>query len=66
MQEHKSFPFWGAIAIPAGLLWGPVVGGAVGYFAGNVLIGAAIGAAIGVCIGLSIFAAAIVIASSNY
>ena len=66
MQKPRSFPFWGAIAIPAGLLWGPVIGGAVGYFSGNVLIGAAIGAAIGVGIGLSLFAAAIVIASSDY
>jgi hypothetical protein len=65
MQKRSRFPFWGAIAIPAGALWGPLIGGAVGYFSGNVWIGVAIGAAVGVGIGLSLFAAAIVIASSD-
>lgn len=65
MEEQKRFPFWGAIALPAGALWGPVVGGGIGYVFGNVLIGAAIGAAIGIGVGLSLFAAAIVVASSD-
>lgn len=65
MPEQSRFPFWGAIAIPAGALWGPVIGGVIGYFFGNVFIGAAIGAGIGVGVGLSLFAAAIVIASRD-
>lgn len=65
MPERKSFPFWGAIALPAGALWGPLIGGGIGYLAGNVWIGAAIGAAIGIGVGLSLLAAAIVVASSG-
>ena len=65
MQRRSPFPFWGAIAIPAGILWGPLLGAGVGYLLGNPLIGAAIGAAIGVGVGLSLFAAAIVVASSK-
>jgi hypothetical protein len=65
MRKRGSFPVWGAIAVPAGALWGPLLGGAVGYLFGNVLIGAAIGAGLGVGVGLSLFAAAIVIASSD-
>lgn len=65
MREPGRFPFWGAIAIPAGALWGPVVGGIAGYFAGNIFIGAAIGAGIGIGVGLCLFAAAIVIVSSD-
>jgi hypothetical protein len=65
MPEQSRFPFWGAIALPAGALWGPIVGGAIGYVCGNVFIGAAIGAGIGIGVGLSLFAAAIVIASKD-
>jgi hypothetical protein len=65
MAQRSNFPFWGAIAIPAGVLWGPLIGGGIGYLSGNVFIGAAIGAAIGVGLGLSLFAAAVVIASSK-
>lgn len=65
MQKQKNFPFWGAIALPAGALWGPLLGGGIGYLFGNFAIGAAIGAAIGIGIGLSLFAAAIVIASED-
>jgi hypothetical protein len=65
MAERKRFPFWGAIAIPAGALWGPLVGGIVGWFFGSIFIGAAIGAGIGVGVGLCLFAAAIVIASAD-
>ena len=65
MRERKRFPFWGAIALPAGALWGPLIGGGIGYLGGNVIIGAAIGAALGIGIGLSLLAAAIVIASEN-
>ena len=53
------------MAIPAGVLWGPLLGGGVGWLFGNVVIGAAIGAALGVGIGLSVFAAAIVVASAK-
>lgn len=65
MRERKKFPFWGAIALPAGALWGPLLGGGVGYFFGNFVIGAAIGAAIGIGVGLSLLAAAVVIASAD-
>ena len=65
MREQGRFPFWGAIAIPAGALWGPVIGGIIGWVFGNVLIGAAIGAGIGIGVGLSLFAAAVVIVSSE-
>lgn len=64
-RKRGRFPFWGAIAIPAGALWGPLVGGAIGYLFGNPLIGAAIGAGIGIGVGLSLFAAAVVVASSK-
>ena len=65
MREQGRFPVWGAIAIPAGALWGPVIGGFIGWVSGNVLIGAAIGAGIGIGVGLSLFAAAVVIVSSE-
>ena len=64
-RERKDFPFWGAIALPAGMLWGIVLGMGIGYASGNVFIGGAIGAAIGIGIGLSLLAAAVVIASHN-
>lgn len=65
MRKRSPFPFWGAIAIPAGALWGPVIGSGIGWLFGNVIIGAAIGAAIGISVGLSLFAAAVVVASSK-
>ncbi len=65
MARRGKFPFWGVIAIPAGVLWGPLIGGGIGYLAGNVFIGAAIGAGLGVGIGLALFAAAVVVASSE-
>jgi hypothetical protein len=61
----KTFPFWGSIAIPAGLLWGTALGAGAGFLFGNLLIGALIGAGLGVGIGFTVFAAAIVIASSK-
>jgi hypothetical protein len=64
-REDGYFPFWGAIAIPAGALWGPVLGAAAGAALGNVMIGAAIGAGLGIGIGLAVFAAAIVVASAS-
>ena len=48
MQERKGFPFWGAIALPAGLLWGTLLGIGIGYLSGNAFIGGAIGAALGI------------------
>lgn len=64
-QERKKFPLWGAIALPAGALWGVVIGIGIGFLSGNVFIGGAIGAALGIGIGLSLLAAAIVIASDD-
>lgn len=61
----KPFPLWGTIAIPAGLLWGTLLGAGAGWLFGNLVIGALIGAGLGVGIGLTVFAAAIVIASGN-
>ena len=61
----RAFPFWGAIAIPAGLLWGTLLGIGAGVLLGNLLIGALIGAALGIGVGLTLFAAAIVIASDK-
>lgn len=65
MHERKGFPFWGAIALPAGLLWGTLLGIGIGYLSGNAFIGGAIGAALGIGVGLSLLAAAVVIASHN-
>jgi hypothetical protein len=59
------FPFWGTIAIPAGLLWGTALGAGAGLYFGNIVIGAMIGAGLGVGIGFTVFAAAIVIASGR-
>ena len=59
------FPFWGTIAIPAGLLWGTALGAGAGLLFGNLAIGALIGAGLGVDIGFTVFAAAIVIASGK-
>ena len=60
-----AFPFWGAIAIPGGLLWGTLLGVGAGLLFGNLLIGALIGAALGIGVGLTLFAAAIVMASGK-
>jgi len=65
MAAQKGFPLWGAVALPAGALWGTVLGIGIGYAFGNVFIGAAIGAALGIGIGLSLLAAAFVIVSHN-
>lgn len=64
-EKDRDFPFWGAIAIPAGALWGPVLGAATGAALGNIMIGAAIGAGLGIGLGLAVFAAAIVVASAR-
>jgi hypothetical protein len=61
----KTFPLWGAIAIPAGLLWGTALGACAGLLFGNLLIGALIGAGLGVGVGFTVFAAAIVVASGK-
>jgi hypothetical protein len=42
----KGFPLWGTLAIPAGLLWGALLGCGAGLLFGNLVIGALIGAAI--------------------
>jgi hypothetical protein len=65
MGEKSAFPFWGAIAIPAGALWGTALGAVIGWFLGNVLIGASIGAGIGIGVGLCLFSAAVVVASKD-
>ncbi len=64
-SRPKTFPFWGTIAIPAGLLWGTLLGCGAGLLFGNLVIGALIGAGLGVGIGFTLFAAAIVIASGK-
>ena len=64
-QPRQGFPFWGTIAIPAGLLWGTLLGAGAGLLFGNLLIGALVGAGLGVGIGFTLFAAAIVIASGK-
>jgi hypothetical protein len=64
-KPRSAFPIWGSLAIPAGILWGTVLGILVGLWLGNVLIGVAIGAGLGVGIGLVLFAAAVVVASAN-
>ena len=63
--RQARFPFWGTIAIPAGLLWGTALGAGAGLLFGNLAIGALIGAGLGVGIGFTVFAAAIVIASGK-
>ena len=60
-----GFPFWGKIALPACALWGTLLGVLTGYLFGNIAIGAAIGAGLGIGLGLSLFAAAVVVASSQ-
>lgn len=64
-RPRAGFPFWGMIAIPAGLLWGTALGAGAGLMLGNLAIGALIGAGLGVGIGFTVFAAAIVIASAR-
>lgn len=59
------FPLWGSLAIPAGVLWGTLIGVLTGFAFGNVAIGTAIGAGLGLGIGLTLFAAAVVVASSK-
>ncbi|HUQ51387.1 MAG TPA: hypothetical protein VM692_04140 [Gammaproteobacteria bacterium] len=63
--QKPGFPLWGSIAIPAGLLWGTALGAGAGLLFGNLMIGALIGAGLGVGVGFTLFAAAIVIASSK-
>ena len=62
---RAGFPFWGTIAIPAGILWGTALGAGAGIVFGNLAIGALIGAGLGVGVGLTVFAAAIVVASGR-
>jgi hypothetical protein len=64
-NPKKTFPLWGSLAIPGGLLWGTLLGVVTGLLLGNVVIGAMIGAGLGLGIGLTLFAAAIVIASAD-
>ena len=64
-RPAKAFPLWGTLAIPAGLLWGTALGAAAGLYFGDVIIGGLIGAGLGVGIGFTLFAAAIVVASSK-
>jgi hypothetical protein len=62
---RSSFPLWGSVAIPGGLLWGTALGAGAGFYFGELLIGALIGAGLGIGIGFTVFAAAVVIASSK-
>ena len=61
----SSFPLWGTLAIPGGLLWGTALGAGAGLYFGSLAIGALIGAGLGIGVGLTVFAAAIVIASGR-
>jgi hypothetical protein len=63
--RQPGFPLWGSLAIPAGLLWGTVLGAGAGLLFGDLLIGALIGAGLGIGVGLTLFAAAIVVASGR-
>jgi len=64
-RRPEIFPLWGKLAIPAGVLWGTALGGLLGLLLGNVVIGTMIGAGLGLGVGLTLFAAAIVVASSK-
>ena len=61
--KDRGFPLWGSLAVPAGILWGTLLGVVAGLAFGNIVIGGLIGAGLGVGIGLVLFAAAVVIAS---
>lgn len=63
--RSEGFPLWGALALPAGVLWGTALGLVIGLWLGDWVIGAAIGAGLGVGIGLALFAAGVVVASSR-
>ncbi|WP_428100626.1 hypothetical protein [Candidatus Rariloculus sp.] len=67
VRRHRpgNFPAWGALALPAGILWGAVFGVLVGAFLGNAAIGAAVGAGVGIGAGMCLLAAAIVVASAK-
>ena len=60
-----SFPLWGVLALPGGLIFGSLSGIFVGALFGIPGIGAAIGAGLGVGIGMALLAAAIVLASAK-
>ena len=64
-RQSSSFPFWGAIALPASALWGTLFGVMIGIYFGNLGMGAAIGAGLGIGVGLGLLAAAIVVASAK-
>jgi hypothetical protein len=65
LETKPGFPLWGSLAVPAGALWGTLLGVVAGLLLGNIAIGAAIGAGLGVGVGLTLFAAAVVVASSK-
>ena len=64
-EQARGIPLWGGLAVPAGALWGTLIGVGIGYASGNILIGAAIGAGLGVGIGIILLAAAVVKASHH-
>jgi len=64
-ERPRRFPLWGALALPVGAVFGPLVGIFGGALFGIPGIGAAIGAGLGIGIGLALLAAAIVVASSG-
>jgi hypothetical protein len=64
-KPQKTFPLWGGLAIPAGFLWGTLLGVGAGMLLGNIVIGGLIGAGLGIGVGLTLFAAAVVIASAD-
>lgn len=64
-ETPQRFPLWGALALPVGAVFGPLLGIFAGAQFGIPGIGAAIGGGLGVGIGLALLAAAIVIASTR-
>jgi hypothetical protein len=69
-QQEQGFPLWGIAALPAGTALGVVLGAVAAIFLGDglprsIVAGVLIGAGLGVGIGLTLFAAAVVTASSR-
>lgn len=64
-RPPQRFPRWGALALPVGAVFGPLLGILAGAQFGVPGIGAAIGGGLGVGVGLVLLAAAIVMASTR-
>ncbi|MFO7287162.1 MAG: hypothetical protein LOD94_03605 [Gammaproteobacteria bacterium] len=64
-ERPRRFPLWGALALPVGFVFGPLVGIFTGALFGIPGIGGLIGAGLGVGVGLALLAAAIVVAAAR-